>query len=194
MSSINYEKKEINVKVVYYGPTSAGKTTCLQYIFDKINPNDRGKMMTLTNKTGKTVFFDMSVTQLGQIPGFKVRITLHTLTGVCSNESLKNILKDVDGIVFVADSQFGRIEANQAMAENLYTNLAEQGSDLYTLPFVIQYNKRDLPEIATIEELKSLLNPTNVPDFESIAHAGVGVFDALKSLVKSIIIELKKGV
>ncbi len=138
--------------------------------------------------------FDFLPLALGEIRGFKTRFHLYTLPGqVFYDASRKLILKGVDGIVFVADSQISRIEENQESLENLRVNLAEQGYSLDKMPFVIQYNKRDLPEIASVEELRDLLNPTNVPDFEGIAHTGVGVFDTLKAVAKLVLTELKKG-
>ena len=194
MSFINYSSREINCKLVYYGPGLCGKTTNLQYIYNKTRPEAKGKMISLATETDRTLFFDFLPLSLGEIRGFKTRFHLYTVPGqVYYNASRKLILKGVDGVVFVADSQLGRIEANQESVENLRTNLAEQGYSLDKIPYVIQYNKRDLPEIGTVEELRSLLNPTNVPDFEGVARTGVGVFDTLKAVAKLVLTELKKG-
>ena len=180
MSFINYMAREINCKIVYYGPGLCGKTTNLQYIYERTNPDAKGKMISLATETDRTLFFDFLPLALGEIRGFKTRFHLYTVPGqVFYDASRKLILKGVDGVVFVADSQIGRIEANQESVENLRTNLAEQGYSLDKVPYVMQYNKRDLPEIATPEELRELLNPTNVPEYEAVARTGVGVFDTL---------------
>src|SRR5215216_5464563 len=182
MTFINYASREINCKIVYYGPGLCGKTTNLQYIFDKTNPAAKGKLISLATETDRTLFFDFLPLELGTVRGFKTRFHLYTVPGqVFYDASRKLILKGVDGVVFVADSQIGRIEANLESLENLRTNLSEQGYQLDKLPYVIQYNKRDLPEVASMEELKQLLNPTNVPEFEGVARTGVGVFDTLKA-------------
>jgi mutual gliding-motility protein MglA len=194
MSFINYSSREINCKIVYYGPGLCGKTTNLQYVYNKTNPEAKGKMISLATETERTLFFDFLPLSLGEIRGFKTRFHLYTVPGqVFYDASRKLILKGVDGVVFVADSQVERMEANLESMENLRTNLAEQGYDLDKVPFVIQYNKRDLPNIASMEELKRLLNPRSVPDYEASATAGNGVFDTLKAIAKLVLIELKKG-
>ena len=194
MSFINYSSREINCKLVYYGPGLCGKTTNLQYIYAKTSPDAKGRMISLATETERTLFFDFLPLSLGEIRGFKTRFHLYTVPGqVFYDASRKLILKGVDGVVFVADSQVGRIESNQESVENLRTNLAEQGYSLDKVPYVVQYNKRDLPEIATVEELRELLNPTNVPDFEGVARTGVGVFDTLKAVAKAVLTELKRG-
>jgi mutual gliding-motility protein MglA len=194
MSFINYMAREINCKIVYYGPGLCGKTTNLQYIYERTNPEAKGKMISLATETDRTLFFDFLPLALGEIRGFKTRFHLYTVPGqVFYDASRKLILKGVDGVVFVADSQIARIEANQESLENLRTNLSEQGYSLDKIPFVMQYNKRDMPEVETVEELRNQLNPTNVPDFEGIARTGVGVFDTLKAVAKLVLTELKKG-
>jgi signal recognition particle receptor subunit beta len=194
MSFINYMAREINCKIVYYGPGLCGKTTNLQYIYERTNPEAKGKMISLATETDRTLFFDFLPLALGEIRGFKTRFHLYTVPGqVFYDASRKLILKGVDGVVFVADSQLARIEANQESVENLRTNLAEQGYSLEKIPYVIQYNKRDLPEIGTVQELRQLLNPLGTPDFEGIARTGVGVFDTLKAVAKLVLTELKKG-
>src|SRR5690349_7623549 len=194
MSFINYSSREINCKIVYYGPGLCGKTTNLQYIYANTNQNAKGKMISLATETERTLFFDFLPLSLGEIKGFKTRFHLYTVPGqVCYDASRKLILKGVDGVVFVADSQIGRIEANIESLENLRTNLGEQGYSLDKLPYVVQYNKRDLPEVASVEELKGLLNPTNVPEFEAVARTGVGVFDTLKAVAKLVLTELRRG-
>ncbi|MFO0549228.1 MAG: ADP-ribosylation factor-like protein [Polyangiaceae bacterium] len=194
MSFINLMAREINCKIVYYGPGLCGKTTNLQYIYERTNPDAKGKMISLATETDRTLFFDFLPLALGEIRGFKTRFYLYTVPGqVFYDASRKLILKGVDGVVFVADSQIARMEANQESLENLRTNLAEQGYSLDKVPFVMQYNKRDMPDIATVEELRELLNPTLVPEFEACARSGQGVFDTLKAVAKLVLTELKKG-
>jgi signal recognition particle receptor subunit beta len=194
MSFINYSSREINCKIVYYGPGLCGKTTNLQYVYAKTNPEAKGKMISLATETERTLFFDFLPLSLGEIRGFKTRFHLYTVPGqVFYDASRKLILKGVDGVVFVADSQIERMEANLESVENLRVNLAEQGYDLDRVPYVIQYNKRDLPNIATVEELHRLVNPRNVPEYQAVAPTGVGVFDTLKAVAKLVLTELKKS-
>jgi signal recognition particle receptor subunit beta len=194
MSFINYMAREINCKIVYYGPGLCGKTTNLQYIYERTNPEAKGKMISLATETERTLFFDFLPLSLGEIRGFKTRFHLYTVPGqVFYDASRKLILKGVDGVIFVADSQIERLEANQESVENLRTNLAEQGYSLEKIPYVIQYNKRDLPNVVPVEELRPLVNPMNVPDYEANARAGVGVFDTLKAVSKLVLNELKRG-
>ena len=160
MSMINYASREINCKIVYYGPGLGGKTTNLEHVYGKVSPDTRGKLISLATETERTLFFDFLPVDLGTIRGFKTRFHLYTVPGqVYYNASRKLILKGVDGIVFVADSQIERMEANQEAMQNLYDNMAEYGYDLTRMPFVIQYNKRDLPNAAPIRDLQSALNP-----------------------------------
>jgi len=194
MSFINYSSREINCKLVYYGPGLGGKTTNLQFIYARTSPEAKGKMISLATETERTLFFDFLPLSLGEIRGFKTRFHLYTVPGqVFYDASRKLILKGVDGVVFVADSQIERMEANIESMENLKVNLAEQGYDLNKVPFVVQYNKRDLPNVATVDELKRLLNPRNVPEYQAVAPTGVGVFDTLKMVAKLVLTELKKG-
>lgn len=194
MSFINYSSREINCKIVYYGPGLCGKTTNLIYIYNKTNPQAKGKMISLATETERTLFFDFLPLSLGEIRGFKTRFHLYTVPGqVFYDASRKLILKGVDGVVFVADSQIERMEANIESLENLRENLEEQGYELDKLPWVIQYNKRDLPNAAPEEELKKLLNTTNVQDFNACASSGEGVFDTLKAVAKLVLQELKRG-
>jgi signal recognition particle receptor subunit beta len=194
MSFINYSSREINCKIVYYGPGLCGKTTNLQYVYAKTNPEAKGKMISLATETERTLFFDFLPLSLGEIRGFKTRFHLYTVPGqVFYDASRKLILKGVDGTVFVADSQIERMEANLESMENLRVNLGEQGYNLDRIPFVIQYNKRDLGNVATVDELHKLLNPRNVPAFNAVAPTGVGVFDTLKMVAKLVLTELKKG-
>ena len=194
MSFINYSSREINCKIVYYGPGLCGKTTNLQYIYNKTNPEAKGKMISLATETERTLFFDFLPLSLGEIRGFRTRFHLYTVPGqVFYDASRKLILKGVDGAVFVADSQIERMEANLESLENLQLNLSEQGYQLEKIPYVIQFNKRDLPNIAPLGELRELLNPMNVPDYDAVASRGTGVFDTLKSVAKLVLTELKKG-
>ncbi|MFN0180631.1 MAG: GTP-binding protein [Gemmatimonadales bacterium] len=160
MSLINYASREINCKLVYYGPGLGGKTTNLEYIYEKVSPSSKGKMISLATETERTLFFDFLPVDLGTIRGFKTRFHLYTVPGqVYYNASRKLILKGVDGVVFVADSQIERMEANVESMQNLYDNLLQHGYDLTKIPFAVQYNKRDLPNAAPIEELQENLNP-----------------------------------
>ncbi|HXX81498.1 MAG TPA: GTPase domain-containing protein [Thermodesulfovibrionales bacterium] len=194
MSFINYSSREINCKIVYYGPGLCGKTTNLQYIYRRTTPEQKGKLISLATETERTLFFDFLPLALGDIKGFRVRFHLYTVPGqVFYAASRKLILKGVDGVVFVADSQIERMEANIESLEDLRINLAEQGYELEKLPFTIQYNKRDLPNVAPIEEMNTLLNPNGIPWFEGVAMTGQGVFETLKNVAKQVLFELKKN-
>jgi mutual gliding-motility protein MglA len=188
MSMINYASREINCKIVYYGPGLGGKTTNLEYVYEKVAPTTRGKLISLATETERTLFFDFLPVDLGTIRGFNTRFHLYTVPGqVYYNASRKLILKGVDGIVFVADSQVERLDANLESMTNLYDNLAEYNIDLRKLPFVIQYNKRDLPNICSVGELQENLNPDGVATFEAVGSRGIGVFDTLKAVSKQVI-------
>lgn len=194
MSFINYASREINCKIVYYGPGLCGKTTNLQHIYQETAPESKGKMISLATETERTLFFDFLPLALGEIRGFKTRFHLYTVPGqVFYDASRKLILKGVDGVIFVADSQEERMDANLESLDNLRYNLQEQGYDLDKLPYVIQYNKRDLPNIMTTGELSRELNPGAVPEFEACAATGEGVFETLKAVAKLILTDLKKG-
>jgi signal recognition particle receptor subunit beta len=193
MSFINYSSREINCKIVYYGPGLCGKTTNLQHIYTKTNPDLKGKMISLATETERTLFFDFLPLALGSIRGFKTRFHLYTVPGqVFYDASRKLILKGVDGVVFVADSQIERMEANLESLDNLRINLREQGYELEKIPFVIQYNKRDLPNAAPVDEMRKLLNTQRVPDFEARAQSGEGVFETLKAVAKGVLSDLKR--
>ncbi|EDM74115.1 MglA protein [Plesiocystis pacifica SIR-1] len=188
MSFINYSAREINFKLVYYGPGLCGKTTNLEWIYAKSKPDAKGKMVSLATETERTLFFDFLPLDLGEIRGFKTRFHLYTVPGqVFYDASRKLILRGVDGVCFVADSQEARMDANLESLENLRHNLEEQGFDLDVLPYVIQYNKRDMPEVMSIDELQAQLNPTGVPQFEAVAIDGTGVFETLKGLARLVI-------
>ena len=193
MSFINYSSREINCKIVYYGPGLCGKTTNLQYIYRRTNPDQKGKLISLATETERTLFFDFLPLALGDIKGFKIRFHLYTVPGqVFYAASRKLILKGVDGVIFVADSQIERMESNLESLDDLQINLAEQGYELEKLPFAIQYNKRDLPNIVPVEEMDKLLNHRTVPWFDGIATTGKGVFETLKAVAKLVLFELKK--
>ena len=194
MSFINYSSREINCKIVYYGPGLCGKTTNLQFIYSKTNPDLKGKMISLATETERTLFFDFLPLALGEIRGFKTRFHLYTVPGqVFYDASRKLILKGVDGVVFVADSQIERMEANIESLENLRVNLAEQGYEMEKISTVIQYNKRDLPNAAPLEEMKKLLNPDgSFTEFEACATTGQGVFETLKAVARGVLRDLKQ--
>ncbi len=188
MSMINYASREINCKVVYYGAGLGGKTTNLEYVYSRVNPDAKGKMISLATETERTLFFDFLPIDLGEIRGFRTRFHLYTVPGqVYYNASRRLILKGVDGVIFVADSQRSRLEANIEAMHNLYENMESYGYDVETLPFVIQYNKRDLPNIKSVEELRSILNPMGVPDYEAVAVEGEGVFQTLSAVSKLVV-------
>jgi len=195
MSFINYSSKEINCKIVYYGPGLCGKTNNLQYIYKRMNANARGKMVSLATETARTLFFDFLPLSLGEVRGFKTRFHLYTVPGqVFYDASRRLILRGVDGVVFCADSQLTRMDANVESLENLRLNLEEQGYSMDKIPLVMQYNKRDLPNIASVAEMHALLNTRNVPEFEACARTGVGVFETLKAIIKFVLNDLRKGV
>jgi hypothetical protein len=191
MSMINYASREINCKIVYYGTGLGGKTTNLEYIYSRVNPDTKGKMISLATETERTLFFDFLPIDLGEVRGFKTRFHLYTVPGqVYYNASRRLILKGVDGIVFVADSQASRAEANIESMHNLYENLETYGYDLESIPFAIQYNKRDMANVLAPEELRAQINPMGVPDFEGIAIEGKGVFETLSCVSKLVVASL----
>jgi len=188
MSMINYASREINCKIVYYGTGLGGKTTNLEYIYSRVNPDTKGKMISLATESERTLFFDFLPIDLGEVRGFKTRFHLYTVPGqVYYNASRRLILKGVDGIVFVADSQASRAEANIEAMHNLYENLETYGYELDKIPFAIQYNKRDMPSILPVEELRAQINPMGVPDFEGVAIEGKGVFETLSCVSKLVV-------
>ena len=193
MTFINYASKEINCKIVYYGPGLCGKTTNLQYIYNKTAPEAKGKMISLATEADRTLFFDFLPLDLGTIRGFKTRFHLYTVPGqVFYDASRKLILKGVDGVIFVADSQEERNEANVESIRNLEYNLHEHGFDLKEIPYALQFNKRDLPTSMPADRMYRTLNYKREPTFEAVATTGQGVFDTLKSVAKQILIELRK--
>ncbi|MGH9804514.1 MAG: GTP-binding protein [Candidatus Acidiferrales bacterium] len=194
MSFINFAAREINCKLVYYGPGLGGKTANLQWIYDTANPGQKGKMISLATETDRTLFFDFLPLDLGTVRGFKTRFHLYTVPGqVFYEASRKLILKGVDGVVFVADSQEERMDANQETLDGLQDNLKEHGLDFQTIPYVLQFNKRDLPNALPIDDLKSQLQVKGEPVIEGIAINGTGVFETLKAVAQLVLAELKKG-
>ncbi len=193
MTFINYVAREINCKIVYYGPGLGGKTTNLQYVYQITSPENKGKMISLATETERTLFFDFLPIDLGQIRGFRTRFHLYTVPGqVFYDSSRKLILKGVDGVVFVADSQEERMDANLESLSNLAQNLKEQGFDLAKIPYVLQLNKRDLPNAMPPDDLRQQLLVKGEPVIEAIATQGVGVLATLKAVARQILIELRK--
>jgi mutual gliding-motility protein MglA len=194
MAFINQEAKEIHCKVVYYGPSLGGKTTNIQWIYQKTAGEDRSDLMAFNANPERTLFFDFLPMNVGEIRGLKTRFHLYTVPGqVIYDASRKLILKGLDGVIFVADSQLERMDENIEAMKNLEKNLEQQGYDIRQIPLVIQYNKRDLPNIASIAELRAALNLYNAPDFEANAAIGRGVMESLRTVSKTIITILKGG-
>jgi signal recognition particle receptor subunit beta len=192
LSFINYAAREINCKIVYYGPGLGGKTTNLQYIYTQTSPTQKGRLVSLTGETERTLFFDFLPLNIGEIRGFKTRFHLYTVPGQhFYDASRKLVLKGVDGVVFVADSQVDRMEENMDSLKNLDAHLREQGYDLHHMPFVFQYNKRDVPNPIPMKVLHEQLNTFNAPELEAVAVKGNGVFDTLKEISKSILKSLR---
>src|ERR1051326_7922022 len=181
MTFINYASREINCKIVYYGPGLCGKTTNLQYIYDTTAPTAKSKMISLATETDRTLFFDFLPLDLGTVRGFKTRFHPYTVPGqVFYDASRKLILRGVDGVVFVADSQEERMDANLEALDNLQDNLKEHGYELNKIPYVLQLNKRDLPNVLPVDTLKKELVKKGEPVFEAVAFNGTGVFETLK--------------
>jgi hypothetical protein len=194
LSFINFAAREINCKIVYYGAGLGGKTTNLQVIFDKTNEKQKGKMISLATETDRTLFFDFLPLDLGTVRGFKTRFHLYTVPGqVFYDASRKLILRGVDGVVFVADSQPERLDANVEALDNLQDNLKEHGYDFTKIPYVLQLNKRDLPNVLGVDELKKELVKKGEAVFEAVAFQGNGVFETLREVARQVLAELKKG-
>jgi len=192
VSLINYSSREINCKVVYYGPGLGGKTTNIQYVYEKLAPETKGKLVTLATEMDRTLFFDFLPLELGEVKGFKTRFHLYTVPGqVYYNASRKLILRGVDGIVFVADSSEARFDANIESLYNLHDNLKEYDLYLEEIPFVMQWNKRDMLDAIPVDELNQELNPEGYDNFEAVAINGVGVFDTLKCVAKQVLRQLQ---
>ncbi len=194
MSFINYASREINCKIVYYGPGLCGKTTNLQWIYDKTNPTAKGKLISLATETERTLFFDFLPLELGTIRGFKSRFHLYTVPGqVFYDASRKLILKGADGVIFVADSQRARMDANLESLRNLADNLKLQGYDLRTIPYVLQLNKRDLPGAVPVEKMLKSLRVKGEDYYEAVAPRGAGVFETLKGAARQVLLSLRKA-
>jgi len=195
MPFINYAHRELTCKLVYYGPGLGGKTTNLQWIYEKSAPDAKGKMVSLATETDRTLFFDLLPLSLGQIRGFKIRFQLYTVPGqIFYDASRRLIVKGADAVAFVADSQKARYDANIESLRNLEENLRQNGIDLQTIPYVLQLNKRDLPTALPREQLETALRFRGEPVFEAVAIQGIGVFETLKSLVKQTLARLRAGV
>ncbi|MEY4615729.1 MAG: hypothetical protein RJB66_689 [Pseudomonadota bacterium] len=194
MSFVNSNAKEVHCKIVYYGPSLGGKTTNIQWVYQQTTNENKSKMKSLDQEVERTLFFDFLPLNLGEIRGYKTRFHLYTVPGqIVYDASRKLILKGLDGVIFVADSQEERMEENIHALKNLERNLEQQGYDIRQIPLVIQYNKRDLPNAMKLQEMRSTLNTYNAPDFEAVANEGKGVFESLKTVSKSIIGVLKGG-
>ena len=181
----NYASKEIVIKIVYYGPALSGKTTNLEYIYKKTSPQLKGKLISLATESDRTLFFDLLPIDLGEVKGFNIKLQLYTVPGqVKYNATRKLVLKGVDGIVFVADSNKEAIEANVGSIDNLKINFKELGMDCSAIPMVIQFNKQDIPNIASDEEMNARLNNGNLPYIKSSAINGTGVFETLRLITK----------
>jgi mutual gliding-motility protein MglA len=191
---INYVAHEINCKIVYYGPGLGGKTTNLKYVYGITSPENRGKMISLATETERTLFFDFLPIDLGQIRNYSTRFHLYTVPGqVFYDASRKLILRGVDGVVFVADSQEERLDANLESLSNLEQNLKEHGFDLSTIPYVLQLNKRDLPNVMPVEKLQKLLRIKGEPVYEAVATQGAGVLETLKAITRQVLVALRKS-
>src|SRR5882672_5010972 len=189
MVLFNYSTRELTAKIVYYGPGLCGKTTNLQFTYESLPDNvKKGKMLSLATKTDRTLFFDFLPLELGRIRGMKTRVQLYTVPGqVFYNSTRKLVLKGADGVVFVADSQSKMLEANVESYKNLEDNLREMGLRIEETPLVMQFNKRDLPHLASIEEMNAQINRHNAPFYEAVATSGIGVEDTLKAITKLVL-------
>jgi mutual gliding-motility protein MglA len=193
MSMINYASREINCKIVYYGPGLGGKTTNLEHVYGKVSPSTRGKLISLATETERTLFFDFLPVDLGTIRGFKTRFHLYTVPGqVYYNATRKLVLRGADGVVFVADSQREQLNENIESLRNLHENLLDENINIKDFPMVLQYNKRDLPGVIPIEELDDALNYRGAPAFPAATINGEGVFETLKGVSQLVLQSLSK--
>jgi mutual gliding-motility protein MglA len=194
MALVNHTTREINAKIVYYGPGLSGKTSNIHFIYHRISPNQRGKLISLATETDRTLFFDFLPVELGTVKNYKVRFHLYTVPGqVFYNATRKLVLKGADGVIFVADSQRNMLDANLESFANLHDNFAEMGIDLTDFPVVLQYNKRDLPDVMTLEEMNARLNPHTVPFYEAVAPKGDGVLKTFASISKLVLQDMEKN-
>ena len=194
MAVINYSKKEISAKIVYYGPSLCGKTTNIQSIYTSIKPEQKGKLVSLATEADRTLFFDFLPIEIANIRGFKTRLHFYTVPGqVYYNSTRRAVLTGVDGIVFVADSQRDKMEENVESLNNLEENLNYYGKSIKTLPMVFQYNKRDLPDVSSVAELEQILNPYGYPFFEAVATTGEGVLETLTRITKLVLQHIEMG-
>jgi signal recognition particle receptor subunit beta len=194
LTFINYVAREINCKIVYYGPGLGGKTTNLQHLYDITSAENKGKLISLATETERTLFFDFLPIDLGQIRGLRTRFHLYTVPGqVFYDASRKLILRGVDGVVFVADSQEERLDANLESLSNLAQNLKDHGFDMAKIPYVLQLNKRDLPNATPVEQLQRMLLVKGEPVFEAVATNGTGVLETLKGIARQVLVELRKS-
>ncbi len=193
MVLFNYATKEITAKIVYYGPGLCGKTTNLQFIYESLPTNHKSKMLSLSTKTDRTLFFDFLPLDLGKIRGMRTKLQLYTVPGqVYYNSTRQLVLKGADGVVFVADSQDNALDGNLESLQNLEDNLKRQGTKIREIPVVIQYNKRDLPNALPIKKLNRELNTINAPHYESVATTGVGVEETLNGVTRLVLSNLVK--
>jgi len=194
MAVINYSKKEISAKIVYYGPSLCGKTTNIQYIYASIKPDQKGKLVSLATEADRTLFFDFLPIEIANIRGFKTRLHFYTVPGqVYYNSTRRAVLTGVDGLVFVADSQRDKMEENIESLANLEENLNYYGKSIKTLPLVVQYNKRDLPDVAPVAEMEQILNQNGYPSFEAVATTGEGVLQTLTAITKMVLKHIEMG-
>ncbi|MDE0075816.1 MAG: gliding-motility protein MglA [Gammaproteobacteria bacterium] len=192
MPMTNYAGREVNCKILYCGPGQGGKTTNIEYVHSRVDPGNRGELISLATKQGSTLLFDFLALDLGDVQGLRTRFHLYTVPGQAYFESRRRILLEgVDGVVLVADYQIDRDEANDEAMQSLYETLEARGCDVSRLPFVIQYNKRDLPGIVPVQQLRARLNPAGVPDFESVATEGKGVFETLAAVSRLVVQSLR---
>jgi signal recognition particle receptor subunit beta len=194
MALVNHTTREINAKIVYYGPGLSGKTTNIHFIYHRISPSQRGKLISLATETDRTLFFDFLPVELGTIKNYKVRFHLYTVPGqVFYNATRKLVLKGADGVIFVADSQRTMLDANLESHRNLHDNFSEMGIDLSDFPVVLQYNKRDLPDVMTLDEMNSKLNPLNGAFYEAVAPRGDGVLKTFAAISKLVLQDMQKN-
>ncbi len=193
MALVNHTTREINAKIVYYGPGLSGKTTNIHFIYHRISPTQRGKLISLATEMDRTLFFDFLPVELGSIKGYRVRFHLYTVPGqVFYNATRKLVLKGADGVIFVADSQRAMLDANLESLANLHDNFSDMGIDLTDFPVVLQYNKRDLRDVMTVEEMNERLNPRRVPSYEAVAMNGDGVLKTFAAISKQVLQDMQK--